>query len=65
MANHSFICNACIYLECEKDESMCEHCNGLGYNWEPINKALYERDPHYFMKTLILASHNAKTGADQ
>lgn len=60
MANHSFICNACVHLEYEKNETMCEGCNGLGYNWEPINKAFYERDPQCFMKTLILASHNSK-----
>ena len=59
MAEHSFICNACVYYNINTDEELdkekCENCNGQGKEWEPRNKTFYEKDPYKFMKYLISA----------
>lgn len=60
MTKHSFICNACIYCNRETNEELdvekCNKCNGLGYEWQPINKDFYEKDPKKYMEHLILGS---------
>ncbi len=60
MVKHSFICNACIYFNAKIDEELnikkCNKCNGAGYEWQPINKELYKKDPCKFMEHLILAA---------
>lgn len=63
MANHSFICNACVYYDLKTDkelnETKCENCNGQGKEWQPRNKKFYEKDQHEFMKNLLLVSHSS------
>ena len=60
MAEHSFICNACVYFGVnsseELDATKCENCNGQGREWQPRNKELYEKDSQKFMEHLLLGS---------
>lgn len=51
MAKYSFICSVCQNYNTNK----CEGCNGQGAKWEPINKELYDKDPHEYMRNLISA----------
>lgn len=52
MATHSFICNCCTSFN--KNEEVCEQCNGQGTKFQPINEELYKTDPQEFAKGMIL-----------
>lgn len=60
MAEHSFICNACVYFDAKTDEELdvtkCANCNGQGMKWQPRNEEFYKKDPQKYMECLLLGS---------